>query len=120
MGRMDFRQSLRTISGFCAFAVNPFLKAVHRGDKESAAVAPRKTFSGMVPFLRASGAVLAIAIALILSATSNTHSQSGRQKPANSNSNSNDNNTRPRQVVRPGNSNGSTNQPANAPASKSG
>ena len=100
--------------------MNPFLKAVHRPDAENAEVAPRKNLSGMVPFLRANGAVLAIAIALILSATSNTHSQSGRQKPANSNSNANDNNTRPRQLARPGNSNSSTKEPANAPgASKS-
>jgi Ca-activated chloride channel homolog len=69
----------------------------------------------MVPFLRASGAVLAIAITLILSATSNSHSQSGRQKPANSNSNANDN-TRPRQVAKPKNSNTSTNQQTNTPA----
>ena len=113
---MDFKQSLRTISGLCASAVNPLLKAVHGRDAENAEVAPRKNLPGLVPFLRASGAVLAIAIALILSATNNTHSQSGRQKPANSNSNSNDNNTRPRQVAKPGNPNGSTNQQTNAPA----
>ena len=110
---MDFRQSLRTISGLCASAVNPFLDAVHRGDKENEGVAPRNNLPGMVPFLRASGAVLAIAIALILSATSNTHSQSGRQKPSNSNSNAN-NNTRPRQASKPKNSN--TSQQTNTPA----
>jgi Ca-activated chloride channel homolog len=115
---MDFRQALRTISGLCAPAVNRFLNAVHRGDKEKAGVVPRKNLPGMVPLWRASGAVVAIAIALLLSATSNSHSQSGRQKPANSNSNDND--TRPRQVARPGSSNGPTNQQTNPPsASKS-
>ncbi len=67
----------------------------------------------MVPFLRSSGAVLAIAIVVSLSATSNSRSQSGRQKPANANANTN---SRPRQVAKPKNSNSSTNQPTNTPA----
>ena len=108
---MDFKHSLRPLSGLCASAVNPFSKAVHRRDAKNAGVAPRKSLPGMVPFLRASGALLAIAIALILSATSNSHSQSGRQKPANSNDN-----TRPRQVSKPKNSNSSTTQQTNTPA----
>jgi Ca-activated chloride channel homolog len=112
---MDFKQSLRTLSGLCASAVNPFLKAVHRRDAENAEVTPRKSLPRMFPVLRASGAVLAIAIALILSATSNSHSQSGRQKPSNSNSNAN-NNTRPRQISKPKNSNSSSAQQTNAPA----
>jgi Ca-activated chloride channel family protein len=116
---MDFKKSLRTVSGLGASALNPFLKAVHRRDAVNAEVARRKNLPGMVLFSRASGAVLVIAIALILSATSNSHSQSGRQKPANSNANSNDN-TRPRQVAKPKNSNSSTTQPTNTPtASKS-
>jgi Ca-activated chloride channel family protein len=112
---MDLKQSLRKLSGLCASAGNPFLKAVHRQDAENAEAVPRNNLPGMVPFLRASGAVLVIAIALILSLTSNSHSQSGRQKPANSNANSNDN-TRPRQVAKPKNSNSSTPQPTNTPA----
>jgi Ca-activated chloride channel family protein len=112
---MAFTKSLRTLGGLCASAVNPFLETVHRRDAEAAR---RKNLPGMVHFLRASGAVLAIAIVLSLSATSNSHSQSGRQKSANSNSNAN-NNTRPRQASKPKNSNSSTGQQTNTqPASK--
>ena len=94
---MGFKQSLRKLSGLCVSAVNPL----------------RRSSSGMVPFFRASGAVLAITIALILSASSRSHSQSGRQKAANANSNSNsNNNTRPRQISK--NTNGSTAQQTNS------
>jgi VWFA-related protein len=96
---MDFKRSLCTLRG---------LVEVER----------RESLPGLVPFLRASGAVVAIAIALILSATSKSHSQSGRQKPANSNANENDN-TRPRQVSTPKNSNSSTTQQTHPPAAKS-
>ena len=112
---MDFKHSLRPLSGLGASAVKPFSKAAHRRDAENADVAQRKNLPGMVPFLRASGALLAIAIALILSATSNSHSQSGRQKPANANANAN-NNTRPPQPAKPKNSSSSTSQQTNTPA----
>ncbi len=109
---MDFKQSLRKLSGLRASAVNPILKTAHRRDAENAEVA-RKELPGMVRFLRAGGIVLLVAVFLILSASDNSHSQSGRQKPANANANDN---TRPRQVSKPKNSNSSTTQPANAPA----
>jgi Ca-activated chloride channel homolog len=115
---MDFKQALRPLSDLGVSAVNRLVKAVHRRAAENAEVAQRKSLPGMVPFLRASGAVLAIAIALILSVTSNSRSQSGRQKPVNANANAN-NNTRPRQVARPKDSNSSTNQTNTPAASKS-
>ncbi|HLR04500.1 MAG TPA: VWA domain-containing protein [Pyrinomonadaceae bacterium] len=66
----------------------------------------------MIPFLRSSGAVLAIAIVVSLSATSNSRSQSGRQKPANANANTNSNaNTRARQATK--NANNTTTQQTN-------
>jgi Ca-activated chloride channel homolog len=110
---MDFKQSLRKLSGLCDSAVNPFRKVVHRPDAENAEVAPRTNLPGMVPFLRAGVVALVIAVFLILSASSKSHSQSGRQKPANSNTNDN---TRPRQVAKPKNSNSSTTQQTNTPA----
>jgi Ca-activated chloride channel family protein len=111
---MDFKKSLRTLSGLCVSAVNLFLDAVHRRDAESAEVARRKDPLRTAAFLRASGAVLVVALLLILSATSNSHSQSGRQTAPNANANSNsNNNTRPRQVAKPKNSNSSTNQQTN-------
>ncbi len=108
---MDFKQSLRKLSGLSASAVNPVLKTARRRDAENAEVARRNP--GMVRFPRAGGIVLLVAVFLILSASDNSHSQSGRQKPANANANDN---TRPRQVSKPKNSNNSTIQPANAPA----
>ena len=115
---MDFKKSLRTLSGLCVSAMNSCSGPAHRRDAENAEVAQRKTLSGMVPFLHASGAVLAIAAVLILSAPGRSHSQSGRQKPSNSNSNSNSNNTtRSRQASKPKNSNSSTNQQTNTGAS---
>jgi Ca-activated chloride channel family protein len=113
---MDFKKSLRTLSGLHVSAVNPLLEAVHRRDAENAEVAQRRTPLRMVPFLRAGGVVLVVAVFLILSASSKSHSQSGRQKAPNSNANSNSN-TRPRQISKPKNSNSATAQPANTPAS---
>ena len=117
---MDFTKSLRSLGDLCVSAVNPFLDAVHLRDAEETDIVQRKTPLRMASFLRAGGAVLAVAVVLSVFASSGSHSQSGRQKPANSNSNANENNTRPRQLARPGNSNSSTKEPANAPgASKS-
>jgi Ca-activated chloride channel family protein len=96
---MDFKRSLRALSGLCVSAVNPL----------------RRNSSGLVPFFRAVGAVLAITVASILSASNTSHSQSGRQKAPNANSNANSNsNTRARQVTK--NTNISTTQQTNSPA----
>ena len=115
---MDFKKSLRTLSGLCVSAVNSCSGPAHRRDVENAEVAQRKNLSGMAPFLPASGAVLAIAAVLILSAPGRSHSQSGRQKAPNSNANSNDN-ARPRQASKPKNSNSSRNQQNTQASSKS-
>ncbi len=113
---MDFKKSLRVLSGLCVSAVNPYLEAVHRRDAENAEVAQRKKPLRIARFLRASVAVLAIAVVLVLLTSSRSHSQSGRQKEANSNTSSN-NNARPRQIAKPKNSNSSTNQQPNTRAS---
>jgi len=109
---MDLNKSLRPLSDLGVSAVNLFSKAVHRRNAKNAEVAQSKNLLSMIPFLRSSGAVLAIAIVVSLSATSNSRSQSGRQKPANANANTNSNaNTRARQATK--NANNTTTQQTN-------